>query len=93
MTAGGVYAEMFKSLLKPFPHRDGVVFKVPMDRESIMPIIPVENYGKAVKWALKHPQECIGKLISAAPFPLTLTKSLKQPNKSPARRLNLSLLL
>jgi hypothetical protein len=71
MTAGGVYAEMFRSLLKPFPHGDGVVFKVPMDRESIMPIIPVENYGKAVKWALKHPQECIGKFVSAAPFPLT----------------------
>lgn len=73
VTAAGVYAEMFRSLLKPLPSGDGdgVVFKVPMDRESIMPIIPLENYGKAVKWVLKHPQQCIGKYVSAAPFPLT----------------------
>ena len=62
---------MFRSLLKPLPHGDKVVFKVPMEKESIMPIIPLENYGKAVKWALKHPQESIGKFILAAPFKLT----------------------
>jgi hypothetical protein len=71
MTAAGVYAEMFRSLLKPLPDGDGVVFEVPMDKESIMPIIPLENYGKAVKWALEHPKECIGKIVSAAPFQLT----------------------
>lgn len=71
VTAGGVYAEMLRSLLKPLPSGDGVVFKVPMDRESIMPIIPLENYGKTVKWILKHSQESIGKYVLGAPFPLT----------------------
>jgi hypothetical protein len=81
ITAAGVYAEMFRSLLKPLPHGDGVAFKVPMDKESIMPIIPLENYGKAVKWALKHREESIGKVVLAAPFPLTFDQIAEATQK------------
>jgi len=36
-----------------------------------MPLIPLDSYGETVKWALKHPQESIGKFVSAGPFQLT----------------------
>ncbi|OAL25150.1 hypothetical protein AYO22_05027 [Fonsecaea multimorphosa] len=69
---GGVYAEMLNRLLKPVPQGDGYVFKLPLNKESIMPLIPLDNYGEAVKWALEHPRESLGKFVSAGPFQLTL---------------------
>lgn len=68
---GGVYAEMLNWLLKPRPHGDGFAFKVPMDHESIMPLLPLDNYGKCVEWILRNPQESIGKSVSAVPFEVT----------------------
>jgi hypothetical protein len=68
---GGVYSEMLNWLLKPRPHGDGFAFKAPMDHESVIPLIPLDNYGKCVEWALRHPQESIGKSISAGPFLMT----------------------
>ena len=68
---GGVYAEMLNRLLKPVPREDGYIFELPMEKESVMPLIPLDNYGEAVKWALEHPKESIGKFVSANPFLLT----------------------
>jgi hypothetical protein len=62
---------MLNSLLKPVTEKDVLRFKVPMNKDSIMPLILLVNYGIAVKWALKNPKECIGKSVSAAPFQLT----------------------
>jgi uncharacterized protein YbjT (DUF2867 family) len=69
---GGVYAEMLNLLLKPVPQGDGYVFKLPLDKESVLPIVPLDNYGKAVRWALEHPQKSIGKFVLADPFQLTV---------------------
>jgi nucleoside-diphosphate-sugar epimerase len=68
---GGVYAEMLNLLLRPVPNGDGYAFMLPLGHESVMPLVPLDNYGEAVKWALKHPQESIGKFVSASPFQLT----------------------
>jgi hypothetical protein len=68
---GGVYAEMLNRLLKPLPQDDGYVFKLPVHKESIMPLSPLDNYGVALKWVLEHPQESIGKFVSGGPFQLT----------------------
>ncbi|KAH8645709.1 hypothetical protein BX600DRAFT_534087 [Xylariales sp. PMI_506] len=68
---GGVYAEMLNLLLLPVPIGDGYVFKLPVDKDSVMPLIPLENYGEAVKWALENPEKSLGKFVSAGPFHMT----------------------
>jgi hypothetical protein len=69
---GGVYAEMLNLLLVPVTDGEEYIFKLPLDKESIMPLIPLDNYGEAVRWTLEHPQDSIGKFVSAGPFQLTL---------------------
>ncbi|OAP57097.1 hypothetical protein AYL99_09210 [Fonsecaea erecta] len=68
---GGVYAEMLNRLLKPVPRGDGYVFQLPLHKESVMPLVPLDNYGETVKWALEHPRESVGRLVSASPFQVT----------------------
>jgi hypothetical protein len=73
IVTGGVYAEMLESLLKPIkdPKTGGVVFKVPVEPESVMPLVPLERYGQRVLWALQHPDESYGRFLSCNPFQVT----------------------
>ncbi|UKZ80235.1 hypothetical protein TrVFT333_007992 [Trichoderma virens FT-333] len=68
---GGVYAEMLGTLLRPTEEGDELFFHNPMDQDSVMPLIPLEMYGYRFEWALSHPEESIGKLLSAGPFFVT----------------------
>jgi hypothetical protein len=72
---GGVYAETLNSLLRPRPRDDGsFVFNAPVDQNSVIPLIPLDNYGQRVKWALEHPQESSGQYLSASPFQMTFSE-------------------
>lgn len=68
---GGIYVEMLNTLLRPKPHGDGFAFMAPMDNDSIMPLIPLDNYGESIKWALQHPEKAIGKFVTARPIKVT----------------------
>ncbi|KAL7934615.1 hypothetical protein V8C35DRAFT_327006 [Trichoderma chlorosporum] len=65
---GGVYAEMLGTLLRPVEKGNEFFFHNPMDNDSIMPLLPLEMYGYRFEWALAHPEESIGKVLSAGPF-------------------------
>ncbi|KAL6806369.1 hypothetical protein GGI42DRAFT_341633 [Trichoderma sp. SZMC 28013] len=68
---GGVYAEMLGILLRPTEEKDEFIFQNPMDDDSVMPLLPLEMYGYRLQWALAHPEESIGKMLSAGPFFVT----------------------
>ncbi|KAF2093722.1 NAD(P)-binding protein [Rhizodiscina lignyota] len=71
ITYGGIYVEMLSRLLRPHKEGDKVVFKAPMDNDSVVPLIPLDAYGEHIKWALRHPNESIGKRLSAGPYEVT----------------------
>jgi hypothetical protein len=68
---GGVYAEMLGSLLCPMKVGEGYVFAAPVHEKSTIPLMPLENYGKTVLWALENPGESVGKFVDAGAVPST----------------------
>ncbi|KKO98549.1 NmrA family protein [Trichoderma harzianum] len=71
IVSSGVYAEMLGILLRPTENEDGFIFQNPVDDDSVMPLLPLEMYGYRLQWALAHPEESIGKMLSAGPFFVT----------------------
>ncbi|KIW17360.1 hypothetical protein PV08_04553 [Exophiala spinifera] len=74
---GGVYASMLNSILRPIKDDDGVTFAVPMAEDSVIPLIPLENYGLRIKWILENAEEAVGKFVSAAPYHVTFPEIAK----------------
>lgn len=68
---GGVYAEMLNSLLRPIKNNGCLNFTVPMVEDSIIPLVPLKNYGLRVKWMLENAEEVVGTYVSAAPYHVT----------------------
>ena len=68
-----MYVEMLHSLLRPRlnPSNGSADFIAPVHPTSTLPLIPVANYGAAVKWALENPERSIGKRIDAGSFLIT----------------------
>ncbi|KAJ9614231.1 hypothetical protein H2200_002367 [Cladophialophora chaetospira] len=68
---GGVYAEMLNTLLRPVKDEQGIRFAPPVNKDSVIPLIPLEMYGIRVRWILENPEKSIGKRLSAASFHVT----------------------
>jgi hypothetical protein len=88
VVSGGVYAEMLTSLLRPAKDELGVRFGSPVRATSVIPLIPLEMYGIRVRWMLEHPEESIGRSMSAAPYHVTfpeIAKAFSRIHGVPAR--------
>lgn len=66
---GGVYAEMLGGMLRPRQHGDEYVFAAPVHEESIIPLMPLANYGKTVAWVLTNPEKSVGRFMDAGAIP------------------------
>lgn len=92
---GGVYAEMLGTLLRPTGEGDEFFFHNPMEHDSIMPLLPLGMYGYRSEWALAHPEESIGEMLSAGPFFVTFPEvaaALQQVTGKKAKRFSLGAL-
>lgn len=53
----GPYMELLSAVMSPAVEQDGsLIFQLPLDNGSI-PFIHLDDFGKYVDWALKHPEE------------------------------------
>jgi hypothetical protein len=69
---GGVYAEMLKRLLRPVVNDDRTsTLSAPMTEDSIIPLVPLEMYGRRVLWALQNPVASVGRFLSCAAYHVT----------------------
>lgn len=66
---GGVYAEMLGSVLRPMKQGEDYIFAAPVHDNSIIPLMPLENYGTTVEWVLNHPEKSAGRFIDAGAIP------------------------
>jgi uncharacterized protein YbjT (DUF2867 family) len=87
---GGVYVEMLNSLMRPRLNLsdEAADFIAPMHPTSTIPLIPVTNYGAAVKWALENPERSVGKYVEAGSFLTTfpeIAKAFTRVTGKPAR--------
>jgi hypothetical protein len=68
---GGVYAEMLGSVLLPMKNGEEYVFAAPVHENSVIPLMPLPNYGTTVEWVLEHPEKCAGRFMDAGAIPST----------------------
>lgn len=66
---GGVYAEMLGSVLRPIKQGDDYMFAAPMHENSIIPLMPLANYGTTVEWVLENPEKSAGRFMDAGAIP------------------------
>lgn len=66
---GGVYAEMLGSLLCPIKQGDDYIFAAPVHEDSIVPLMPLTNYGNTVEWVLENPEKSAGRFMDAGAIP------------------------
>lgn len=69
---GGVYAEMLGSALLPMKQGEEFVFVAPVHENSVIPLMPLENYGITVTHILQHPKDFIDEFVDAGATPSTL---------------------
>lgn len=85
---GGVYAEMLGSVLCPMKQGDEFVFAAPVHEESVIPLMPLENYGVTVTHILQQPKDYIGEFIDAGATPSTwpeIVSAFTKATGNPAR--------
>lgn len=88
IVTGGVYVEMLNTLLRPVQRGDGYAFTVPMDKDSVIPLIPLANYGERVRWILDHPNESIGKYLPAGAYQVTFPQIADAVQEVTGRRVD-----
>ncbi|KAF2209953.1 hypothetical protein CERZMDRAFT_46186 [Cercospora zeae-maydis SCOH1-5] len=69
---GGPYAEMLGSTFCPRRSGDEYIFAAPVNEDSIIPLMALDNYGATGAWIFEHPSEAAGRWISAGAFHVTL---------------------
>ncbi|EME38870.1 hypothetical protein DOTSEDRAFT_160585 [Dothistroma septosporum NZE10] len=68
---GGVYAEMLGSVLCPMKQGEEFIFAAPVHEESIIPLMPLDNYGTTLAYILQHPTDFLGQFVDAGAIPST----------------------
>lgn len=66
---GGVYAEMLGGMLRPMKQGEEYVFAAPVHENSIIPLMPLANYGTTVEWVLENPDKSAGRFMDAGAIP------------------------